>query len=93
MPKFKNVSPLGDLDLPLIGRVVEFGEVFEVTDEQALGIAGQAENWEPVEDAEPTLADLRSHAAELGLSTTGRKSDIAARIAEFEATITEEIAQ
>lgn len=28
--KFRNVSSLGDLELPLLGRVVKAGEVFEV---------------------------------------------------------------
>lgn len=28
--KFKNVSPLGDLEVPVLGRVVKAGEVFEV---------------------------------------------------------------
>ncbi len=28
--KFKNVSPLGDLEVPVLGRVVKSGEVFEV---------------------------------------------------------------
>ena len=28
--KFKNVSPLGDLELPILGRVVKAGETFEV---------------------------------------------------------------
>jgi hypothetical protein len=50
MPKIKNVSPLGDLDLPLIGRVVKSGEVFDVTDEQAVVLLEQPTNWaQPVE--------------------------------------------
>ena len=28
--KLKNVSPLGDLDVPVLGGVVKAGEVFEV---------------------------------------------------------------
>jgi hypothetical protein len=28
--KFKNVSPLGDLDVPILRRVVAAGEVFDV---------------------------------------------------------------
>lgn len=28
--KFKNVSPLGDLEVPALGRVVKAGEVFDV---------------------------------------------------------------
>jgi hypothetical protein len=45
---FKNVSPYGDLDVPLLGRVVKAGEVFEVTPDQARGIAGQDENFQKI---------------------------------------------
>jgi hypothetical protein len=48
MPKFKNVSPLGALDLPLIGRVVDRGEVIELTAAQAKHVRGQTATWEPV---------------------------------------------
>lgn len=48
MPKFKNVSPLGDLELPLVGRVVKRDEVIEVTAAQARHLAGQAGTWKPV---------------------------------------------
>ena len=33
--KIKNVSPLGDLDVLLLGREVKAGEVVEATKEQA----------------------------------------------------------
>lgn len=48
MPHLKNVSPYGDLEIPLLRRVVKAGEVFEVTDEQAERLAGQDENYKPV---------------------------------------------
>lgn len=55
MPKFRNVSPLGALDLALVGRVVEPGEVITVTESQAVHLAGQEGTWEPVETVtEPT---------------------------------------
>lgn len=47
MAKFKNVSPLGALDLPLVGRVVDAGEVLEVTAAQAKHLKGQTD-WQPV---------------------------------------------
>jgi hypothetical protein len=47
MAKFKNVSPLGALDLPLVGRVVARGEVITVTTAQAKHLKGQAD-WQPV---------------------------------------------
>lgn len=35
MAHIRNDSPLGDLDVPLLRRVVKAGEVVEVTDEHA----------------------------------------------------------
>lgn len=48
MPKFKNVSPLGALDLPLVGRVVAAGEVIEVTAAQTKHLSGQEGVWRPI---------------------------------------------
>lgn len=48
MPKIKNVSPFGDLDVPLLGRVVAAGETVEVTDEQAEALLQQPDNYQPV---------------------------------------------
>lgn len=47
MPQFKNVSPLGALDLALVGKVVEPGEVVEVSAAQALHLEGQAD-WQEI---------------------------------------------
>ena len=46
--KIKNVSPFGDLDLPLIGRVVKAGEVFEIAEEDGLLIIEQTRNWKHI---------------------------------------------
>lgn len=48
MPKFKNVSPLGALDIPALGRVVQAGEVFESPGEFAEYFAQQPDNFEAV---------------------------------------------
>ncbi len=47
MPKIKNVSPFGDLDVPLLGRVVEQGSITEVTDAQAEILLQQPDNFKP----------------------------------------------
>lgn len=52
MAKFKNVSPLGALDIPALGQIVEAGEVFEVPDDLVAALADQTENFEAVR-AEP----------------------------------------
>ena len=46
MPKIKNVSPFGDLDIPLLGQVVGHGKIVEVTDEQAAILLQQPDNFQ-----------------------------------------------
>lgn len=50
-PRFKNVSPLGDLDVPALGRVIKADEEFEVREDLAPLFAGQVANYEPVNTA------------------------------------------
>lgn len=47
MPAIKNVSPVGALDVPLIGRTVEAGEVVEVSAEAAALLTAQPDNFLP----------------------------------------------
>ncbi|MCC2030616.1 hypothetical protein [Microbacterium allomyrinae] len=70
MPKFKNVSPLGALDVPALGRVVEPEEVFEVRDDIAEAIAAQASNYEPVDAKAKKIAAKIAAPAE-GADTEG----------------------
>lgn len=46
--RLKNISPLGHLDLPLIGRVLEPGEVFEVPDDIGAALLDQPGNFAAV---------------------------------------------
>lgn len=48
--KIRNDSPVGDLDVPLLRRVVERGEEVEVTAEQAERLLRQ-EIWSAADDA------------------------------------------
>ena len=48
----RNVSPLGAIELPLIGRTLEPGEEFEVTPEQAKALLDQTGNYEAVSAAQ-----------------------------------------
>ncbi|REC98331.1 hypothetical protein DEU35_1431 [Microbacterium sp. AG157] len=48
VPRFKNVSPLGALDVPALGRVITEGEEFDVREDLVPLFAGQVENYEPV---------------------------------------------
>lgn len=56
MPKLKNISPLGALDVPLLRRVVDAGEVFETTEDQARVLLLQPDNYQPTDKAAKTLA-------------------------------------
>lgn len=47
----RNVSPMGDVHLPLLGVDVEAGGVVTVTEEVAAGLLAQPENWQSA-DAE-----------------------------------------
>ncbi len=50
-PRFKNVSPLGALDVPALGRVIAEGEEFEVREDLVPLFAAQVGNFEPVNPA------------------------------------------
>lgn len=58
--KLRNVSPLGDLDIPLVRRIVLSGEEFDVTAEQAARLLEQHPvNYVPADDeAEALHTDL-----------------------------------
>lgn len=44
--RLRNTSPLGDIYLPVVGRVVAAGEEFEVPDEVGAALLEQAGNYE-----------------------------------------------
>ena len=47
--EIRNTSPLGDLDVTLLGRVVMAGEVIDVTEEQAVELCAGLANFAPVD--------------------------------------------
>lgn len=49
----RNVNPIGDVDLPIVGRVVTAGEVFTVPDDIGTALLDQVGNYELVADAPP----------------------------------------
>jgi hypothetical protein len=51
--QFKNISPAGPLELPLIGRVVDAGETIDLPPHLAAHLEGQPDVWQPV-PAKPT---------------------------------------
>lgn len=52
MPKFKNVSSLGDLYVPALRRVVKAGEVVEVPVDVAELLVEQPDVWQAQADKE-----------------------------------------
>jgi hypothetical protein len=52
--KFRNVSPLGDLFIPAIGRQVDAGEEFEATGDVAQSLLKQSEHYERTDDPKTT---------------------------------------
>lgn len=72
MAKFKNVSPLGALDIPAVG-VVGAGEEFEVDDALVEHFIGQTENYELV-----TVPAATAQAATAPAKTEGSQDDDAA---------------
>lgn len=78
--RFKNISSQGHLELPLIGRVVEVGEEFDVTPDQAKLLAEQPDVWERVPSSAYTassVTELKELAAARGIQTQSswRKQD------------------
>jgi hypothetical protein len=51
MPTITNVSPIGDLDVPLLRCVVKRGEAVSVSDSHARKLLAQPDVWQPVDEA------------------------------------------
>ncbi len=91
MVNIKNVSPMSELDVPLLGRHVKRGEVVEVSPEHAERLLLQGDVWRLVANVPPApntknvgKADLLAHAALLGIVVPdgATKADIATLINE-----------
>jgi hypothetical protein len=60
--RLRNINPLGEVDLPLIGRTLEAGEVFEIDDERGNALLEQAGNYELVREPKPPTAKAKARA-------------------------------
>lgn len=56
MPRLKNISPLGALDVPLLRKVIEADEIVDVTEDQARVLLLQPDNYQPTDKAAKALA-------------------------------------
>lgn len=57
--RIKNISSQGELDVPLLGRIVGAGETVDVSEDQALALLAQHSNFEP--DDKPARAITTKH--------------------------------
>jgi len=55
MAKVKNISPLGDVDVPALGLSVKAGATIEVSDEAAASLLEQTINWAPADKAAASI--------------------------------------
>lgn len=49
--RLRNINPLGDVDLPLIGRSLTAGEEFDIDDDLGTALLEQVGNYEKAEKA------------------------------------------
>lgn len=55
MAKIKNISPLGDLDVPALGLTVKAGATVDVADDAAASLLEQKNNWAPADKAAASI--------------------------------------
>ena len=55
MAKVKNISPLGDVDVPALGLSVKAGETVEVAEDVAASLLEQTDNWAPADRAAASI--------------------------------------
>lgn len=55
MAKIKNISPLGDLDVPALGLTVKAGATVDVADDAAASLLEQKDNWAAADKAAASM--------------------------------------
>jgi len=55
MAKVKNISPLGDVDVPALGLSVKAGATIDVADDVAASLLEQKDNWAPADKAAASI--------------------------------------
>lgn len=79
MTNIKNISPIGDLDVPLLGGIVKAGETVDVAPEHAERLLRQVDVWQ-LADTDPSQrpadsaakADWLAHATHLGIEAAAK---------------------
>lgn len=57
MPTLRNINPLGRVDVPLVRRSLEPGEIFDVDDDVAAHLLEQVGNYALVDDDDDNEGD------------------------------------
>jgi len=65
--RIKNISSQGELDVPLLGRIVGAGETVDVSEDQALALLAQHANFEPADKPARAIAAKHDEARAAGL--------------------------
>lgn len=73
--QLRNTNPLGAVDLPLIGRVLEPGETFEIDDERGNALLEQVGNYELVREPKAPTAKAKGRAAAAAARKAGQDTD------------------
>lgn len=68
--RIRNVSPLGALDVPLLGAIVESDAVVDVATDHARVLLEQDRNWQPADDEAAALL----HAEQIDKAPAGNAS-------------------
>lgn len=74
--RLKNTNPLGEVELPLIGRVLAAGEEFDVDDEHGRRLLEQAGNYEKVTAAKAPAKKATSRSAAAKKAAATRKAKV-----------------
>lgn len=61
--RLRNINPLGAVEVPLLGRVLEAGEEFDIDDEQGAALLDQVGNYEPAESDNKSDSDKPKRSA------------------------------
>lgn len=84
-----NTNPVGSVDVPLLGRVVDAGETIDVDPEIARQLLTQPANWARQDDR--TVAQLKADLDAAGITypAKARKADLLLLLDEAPTTTTE----
>ena len=82
MTKVQNISSIGDLRVPLLGREIAAGEIVAIDDALAEQLLAQPDNFRLIPWSDWTVDELTEELVRLGLDTAGKKAELIGRLEE-----------